>query len=403
MLSRIFGGMSRSTHQGPGLELVRPPAKPCGLSPAPAPVTPPAFDVGAFLERLRQRIRARGLSDRTEEAYLYWARRYLDFHGRRNPASLGRVDLDRFVTYLATEAGLAAQTQNQAASAVVFVYKELVGQDFGGRNGLVRPKEPKVLPKYATPDEVARILDQLRGVPLVAAMLMYGSGTRIAETLSIRLKDLALGTRELHVRGGKGGKDRTTVIAETALPLLREQIEKAERQHAHDLEQGGGWAELPGAMHRKDPRAGWDLGWQYLFPASITTVDQKTGRVGRRHLHESVIQRALKQAVRAAKVTRPVSSHVLRHCFATELLRSGTDIRLLQRLMGHKDLKTTALYLHILERPGIGLVSPLDRLRREAPTTPHDANPQPGPFAPNGGQTANSEPPPQPNAESGNG
>jgi integron integrase len=342
--------MRNAAHAGPGLALARPAA---------------SFDPAALIERVRQRIRTKGLSDRTEEAYVYWIRRYLDFHGRRNPASLGRVDLESFITHLATQAGLATQSQNQAASAIVFLYRELLGQDFGGRNGLLRPKDPKVLPKYATPEEIMRLFDHLGGVPLVAAMLMYGSGTRIAETMGLRLQDLSLGTRELHVRSGKGGKDRTTVIADAAIPLLRAQVETAARLHAHDLETGGGWAELPAALHRKDPRAGWDLGWQYLFPASVTSTDPKTGRPGRRHLHETVIQRALKKAVRAAKIPRPISSHVLRHCFATELLRAGCDVRLLQRLMGHRDLKTTALYLHILDRPGIGLVSPLDRLQMD--------------------------------------
>jgi integron integrase len=362
--------MARRQHEGPGLDLVRGPERPT------APL-----DMPALLERVALRIRTRGLSARTEEAYLFWIRRYLDFHGRRHPAALGRVELERFVTYLVTDAGLGAQSQNQAASAVIFMYRELFGQDFGGRSGLPRAKQPKMLPKYATPDEVARVLTHLAGAPRVGAMLMYGSGTRIAETMSIRIKDVSLSTRELHVRAGKGGKDRTTVIADVALPLLREQVTAVEQLHARDLERGGGWAPLPGAMHRKDPRAGWDLAWQYLFPATVTSTDEKTGRVGRRHLHESAVQRAIKQAVRKAKVARPMTGHVLRHCFATELLRSGCDIRMLQRLMGHRDLKTTALYLHILDRPGVGIVSPLDRLPAgsidlDPPASPaHDPGP----------------------------
>jgi integron integrase len=258
------------------------------------------------------------------------------------------------------------------------MYRELFGQELGGRNRLVRAKQPKLLPRYATPDEVARVLAQLDGLARVAAMLMYGSGTRTAETMSIRLKDVSLATRELFVRGGKGAKDRTTVIAQAAVPLVRDQIAAVEKLHARDVEGGGGWAPLPTALHRKDPRAGWDLAWQYLFPASVTTVDEKTGRVGRRHLHETVVQRAIKQAVRDAKVARPISAHVLRHCFATELLKNGCDIRMLQRLMGHRDLKTTALYLHILDRPGVGIISPLDRLPPgDTAKTPRDAPPRP--------------------------
>jgi len=348
--------MVRSKHVGPGLALMQ--------APPERPTAP--FDPESILARVGQRIQAKGLSERTRDAYVKWIRRYLEFHGRRHPASLGRVDLERFATHLVAEAGLSAQSQNQAASAVVFMYRELFGQDFGGRGRLVRAKKPKTLPKYATPDEVARVIVRLSGVPRVAAMLMYGSGTRIAETIAIRLKDVSLATRELHVRGGKGGKDRTTVIADAAVPLLREQVAAVEELHVRDLERGGGWAARPGALHRKDPRAGWDLGWQYLFPASVTSVDEKTGRVGRWHLHASAVQRALKRAAREAKVTRPICAHVLRHCFATELLRAGCDVRLLQRLMGHRDLNTTALYLHILDRPGVGIISPLDRLPVES-------------------------------------
>lgn len=357
--------MARSRHVGPGLELLHQPQQRVG-----AP-----FDPGPLLARVSQRIKAKGLSARTQEAYVLWIRRYLDFHGRRHPASLGRVDFERFVTHLVTDAALSAQSQNQAASAVVFMYRELFGQDFGGRNRIVRAKQPKLLPKYATPDEVGRVLERLHGVARVAAMLMYGSGTRIAETMTLRLKDVSLPTRELHVRAGKGAKDRTTVIADAAVPLIREQMLAVEELHGRDLERGEGWAPLPDALHRKDPQAGWDLGWQYLFPASLTSVDAKTGRAGRRHLHQTVVQRALKRAAREAKILRPVSAHVLRHCFATELLRSGCDIRLLQRLMGHRDLKTTALYLHILDRPGVGIVSPLDRLPLNSASAPDKGAP----------------------------
>jgi integrase len=193
-------------------------------------------------------------------------------------------------------------------------------------------------------------------------MLMYGSGTRIAETLNVRVKDVSLENRELHVRSGKGARDRTTVIASAATPMIREQIRSVAALHAGDLAAGGGWAPLPGALHRKDPSAGWDLGWQYLFPSIKTRVDEKTGRRGRRHLHATVVQCAVKRAARGAGVPRPVTCHVLRHCFATELLRNGCDIKLLQRLMGHRDLRTTSRYLHILDRPGVAVVSPLDRL-----------------------------------------
>ena len=340
-----------------------------GVAPSAATGPQPAWTPAELIERVRRRIRTRNLSVRTEETYLGWIRRYIGFLGGRHPAALGRIELERFVTHLAEREGLGAPSVNQAASAVAFMYRELFGQELGRQNAL-RAKQPKVLPKYATPEEVARVFAHLDRVPLAAAMLMYGSGTRIAETLSIRIQDLSLESRELHVRGGKGAKDRTTVLAAAVLPILRERIAAVSAQHARDRAQGGGWAPLPGALHRKDPRAGWDLGWQFLFAASRPSPDEKTGHRGRRHLHATVIQGAIKRAVRAANVARPITCHVLRHCFATELVRNGCDLKLLQRLMGHRDLRMTSRYLHILDRPGVAVVSPLDRLpsweRKEA-------------------------------------
>ena len=348
--------------------------KPARRSDPTAPVhqTSPAehrWSTGDLLERLRQRIRRRHLSVRTEETYLRWARRYIDFHGGRHPAALGRVELERFLSHLAEDQGLGPQSMNQASSSVAFLYRELYGQEIAGGKG-VRARTARVLPKYATPGEVARLLSHLTDLPLAAAMLMYGSGTRVAETLGIRIKDLSLETRELYVRGGKGAKDRTTVIAEATVPVLRERVEAVRALHERDLAEGAGWAPLPGALHRKDPGAGWELGWQYLFPSTRVSVDEKTGRRGRRSHDASVVQRAVKRAARAAEIPRPVTCHLLRHCFATELVRGGCDVKLLQRLLGHRHLSTTSRYLHILDRPGVCVVSPLDRLPLRAPPGP---------------------------------
>lgn len=321
-----------------------------------------AWEPDQLIERVRTRLRARRMSPRTEATYVGWIKRYLDFHGGSHPASLGKADLERWITHLATQLGLGAQSQNQAASSVVFLYREIFGQNWGGRNGVIRAQEPTVIPKYAPPDDVGCVIRRLDPVPRLAAMLMYGGGTRIAETITLRIKDISLETRELHVRSGKGAKDRTTMIAEAAIELLQARIRATTELHERDRRAGGGWAPLPGALHRKDPRAGYDIGWQYLFPSARVSKDPKTGRTGRSHSHATNVQRAIKQAGRDAQLTRPISAHVLRHCFATEMLKSGCDIKLLQRLMGHRDLKTTARYLHILDRPGIGIVSPLDRL-----------------------------------------
>ncbi|NNF14310.1 MAG: integron integrase [Gemmatimonadetes bacterium] len=323
------------------------------------------------------RIRTRHLSRRTESTYLAWIRRYIAHFGGLHPATLGRADVETFIEQLAQGQGLGSGSQNQAASAIVFLYRELFGVDFGGRKGVSRAQASKVLPKYASADEVDLVMARLREPHRVAAMIMYGSGTRVSETISLRIKDLSLGSGELIVRAGKGAKDRTTVIPRSAMPALRRQIQRVEEGHLEDLEAGRGWARLPSALHRKDPRAGWEFGWQFLFPSPKLTRDPKTGHLGRAPIHVTTVQRAIKGAARAAKVHRPISCHVLRHCFATEMLRAGCDIRLLQRLMGHRDLKTTSRYLHIINRPGLNVISPLDRLpsfkaalEQEAPTSP---------------------------------
>lgn len=348
---------------GPGLEGPRRSRR----EPASSPLSTPdddgrSWDRPGLYERVRVRIRTRHLSPRTEATYLGWIRRYIAHFGGMHPATLGRADVEAFIEQLAEGQGLGPGSQNQAASAIVFLYRELFGIDLGGRKGVSRAQGNKVLPKYASAEEVDLVLGRLKEPYRVAAMIMYGSGTRVSETIGLRIKDVSLGSGELHVRAGKGAKDRTTVIPRSAMPALRRQIQRVEEAHLEDLEAGRGWARLPAALHRKDPRAGWEFGWQFLFPSPKLTRDPKTRHVGRAPIHVTTVQRAIKQAARAAKIHRPVSCHVLRHCFATEMLRAGCDIRLLQRLMGHRDLKTTSRYLHIINRPGLNVISPLDRL-----------------------------------------
>ena len=318
--------------------------------------------VARVLEQVRTRIRARNLSPRTEKTYLGWIKRYIGFHGQRDPAGMGRAEIEAFLGHLGGELGLGAASLNQAAAAVLFLYRELYRKEYGGRDGLVRAKPVQSLPRYATPEEVDAVMGLLPKVPRMAAMFMYGSGTRIAETMAIRVKDLNLVNRELTVRAGKGAKDRMVPIARGAVEEIRRQIEAVARLHTRDLEAGTGWAQLPGALARKDPGAGWEVSWQYLFPSQKLTEDPKTGRSGRLSVHHTTIQRAIKTAVREAGITKPLSPHVLRACFATEMIRSGCEISTLQRLMGHRDLKTTARYLHVVQRPGLNIESPLDRL-----------------------------------------
>lgn len=374
----------RPREAGPGLTLMR------GATHEIRSPATQAWDRGQLLARVRSRIRTRHLSDRTEETYLRWIRRYLGFHGRKHPGAMGRVEVERFIRHLAEDHGLSAESQNQAASAVAFLYRELFGQEFGGRGGVTRAKEPSLLPRYAPPEDVDRVLRELGPPYRLAAMIMYGSGTRLSETLGVRIQDLDLPHRELVVRHGKGAKDRTTVIAEGAVAAIRAQVDAVAELHDRDLLKGSGWAELPGAMHRKDPGAGWELGWQYLFPSAHLSKDPKTERMGRRPLHNSAVQRALKAAVRRARITRPLSAHVLRHCFATEMVRSGCDIRVLQRLMGHNDIRTTMRYLHVPNRPGLNLQSPFDRLpsQREGRLArlAEEPSPQPNPLSPRDGK-----------------
>ena len=318
--------------------------------------------VARVLGQVRTRIRARNLSPRTEKTYLSWIERYIGFHGRRDPAGMGRAEIEAFLGHLGGELRLGAASLNQAAAAVLFLYRELYREEYGGRGGVVRAKPAQLLPRYATPEEVEAVMRHLAKVPRMATMFMYGSGTRIAETMAIRVKDLNLANRELTVRAGKGAKDRVVPIGQGALEDIRRQIEAVARLHTRDLEAGTGWAQLPGALARKDPGAGWELAWQYLFPSRKLTEDPKTGRRGRRAVHHTTIQRAIKTAVGEAGITKPLSSHVLRACFATEIIRSGCEVSTLQRLMGHRDLKTTARYLHVVQRPGLNIESPLDRL-----------------------------------------
>lgn len=282
--------------------------------------------------------------------------------------TLGRIEIQAFIEYLAETRGLGAMSQNQAASAIVFLYRELYGIDHGGRRGVSRARQPRVLPRYASPREVAAVLRRMKAPQRLGAEIMYGSGARVSEVVHLRIKDVSLRSGELAIRRGKGFKDRITVLPHGAFRGLRAQMRRVEARHLLDLEEGVGWARLPDALHRKDPAAGWELGWQYLFPSHQLSEDPKTGRLGRAPMHVSSFQRAVKKAAREARTLHPVTCHVLRHSFATELLRSGCDIRLLQRLLGHRHLSTTSRYLHIVDRPGVHVISPLDRL----PTTGGD-------------------------------
>lgn len=312
-----------------------------------------------ILTRLSEAMQRRGYSGRTEETYLGWSRRFFRFVGPRARV-LRPDDVNRFLTHLAGPQGLSPRTVNQAASALTFLYGEAFGIRLGdGGAPITRAKQGHRRPTVLTRTEVRLLLDELHGIPRLAASLLYGSGLRVGECMALRMKDLCLDSRTVTVRDGKGRKDRTTVLAREVVPALREQMGVVRTTHEDDRRGGAGWAPLPGALHRKLPGDGWLLAWQHLFPSPHLTVDRPTGHRGRAHLHPTVVQRAVGRAWARTGIPKRASCHTLRHSFATHALRAGIDPRTVQRLMGHKSLRTTMIYLHP-EMPGEQIVSPLD-------------------------------------------
>jgi integron integrase len=284
----------------------------------------------------------------------------------RPPAELGAADVTRFLTHLASAGRVSASTQTQALSALLFLYRQVVGRELEPLGGMVRASQPVRLPVVLTREEVRAVLDALGGVPRLVAALMYGSGLRLLEALQIRVKDLDFGTAEMVVRRGKGGKDRITMLPESLCGELKAQLARVRRLHQRDLASGGGAAPLPGAFHRKSPGAAKEWGWQYLFPASRRYLDPGSGMWFRHHLHESVVQRAVKRAVQEVGIAKRATCHSFRHSFATHLLQDGYDIRTVQELLGHRDVATTMVYTHVLNRGGYGVRSPADWLQRSS-------------------------------------
>ncbi len=316
-----------------------------------------------LLEVVRQRIRARHYSRRTEQAYVGWIRRFVLANGRRHPRELGRVEIELFLTRLATRANVSASTQNQALSALLFLYREVLGIQLPWMDEVVRAKRPRRLPVVLSIEEVGRLIGAMpEGTTELMARLLYGTGMRLLECLRLRTKDVDFGRGEICVRDGKGGKDRRVPLPDSLRGRLARQCEHVLSLHRHDLGQGLGRVHLPHALARKYPRADAEPGWQYLFPSLRTSTDPLTGRSGRHHASEEGLQRAVKAARRRAGILKPATCHTLRHCFATHLLEAGHDIRTVQELLGHKDLGTTQIYTHVLGRGAGGVRSPVDRL-----------------------------------------
>lgn len=313
-----------------------------------------------LLDRMRRELRLRHRSHRTEESYVGWVRRFILFHGKRHPQELGAEEITAFLNHLASDLGVSPSTQNQALNALVFLYRRVLKADLPELGGLVRARKPRRLPVVLTRREVLALLDELSGTHCLVASLLYGSGLRLLETLRLRAKDVDFERREIVVRQGKGRKDRVVPLPDACVPALREQLSRARTLHRRDLRAGCGSVRLPGRLGRKSPAASREWGWQWVFPALRRHRDPADGLERRHHLHETAVQRAVKEAVRAIGIAKPASCHTLRHSFATHLLERGVDVRTVQELLGHSSLNTTMIYVHVLNRGGLGVRSPLD-------------------------------------------
>lgn len=323
--------------------------------------TEPASRAPRLLDTVRARARRLGLSRRTEEAYVGWIRRFILANGKRHPREMGAREVEAYLTMLAAKCNVAASTQNQALSALLFLYREVLDVELPWMENIQRAKRPKRLPTVLSREEVHRLLNSIDGTSGLVANLLYGSGLRLLEALRLRIHDVDFARRELMVRHGKGGKDRRTMLPAALIAPLLAQVEEARRVHARDLAAGFGEVWLPDALARKFPRAGREPGWQYVFSAQRRSVDPRYGAVRRHHLDESAVQRAVKRAVAMAGLSKRATCHTLRHSFATHLIEGGYDIRTVQELLGHSDVSTTQIYVHVLNRGASGVRSPLDR------------------------------------------
>jgi integron integrase len=334
------------------------------VDPALNSATTPDKGEKRLAQRFGDAIRARHYSRRTEKAYWYWIRHFIFFHGKRHPAQMGAAEVTAFLSWLASQRDVAAATQNQALSALLFLYKHVLGEDLPWRAGLVRAQRPVRMPVVLTPAEVRRLLEPLQGTARLMVGLLYGAGLRQIECLSLRVKDLDFAYRQIVVRDGKGARDRVTMLPENLVQPLQAHLGRVRVLHRRDLSEGFGEVWLPHALARKYPRAAFEWGWQFVFPSARRSPDPRDGATRRHHVHPDTLSRIVKRAARQAGVVKPVTCHTLRHSFATHLLESGYGIRTVQELLGHSDVSTTMIYTHVLNRGGRAVKSPLDRLEQ---------------------------------------
>jgi integron integrase len=316
-----------------------------------------------LLDRVREGIRRLHYSRRTEETYVYWIKRFIYFSGKRHPLDMGAGEVTAFLNYLASERNVAASTQNQALSALLFLYKEVLALPLPWLDGLDRAKRPARVPAVLTRNEVSRLLACMSGTKWIMASLLYGAGLRLRECLSLRVKDVDFGYRQIVVRDGKGAKDRVTMLPQSVAEPLQAHLVECRKLHERDLAEGRGDVELPDALARKYPKAPYEWAWKFVFPSHKLSVDPRSGALRRHHVYENYVIRGVKEAVRTARIPKHVSCHTLRHSFATHLLESGYDIRTVQELLGHASVETTMIYTHVMNKGGRGVQSPLDFAR----------------------------------------
>ena len=313
-----------------------------------------------LMDQVRGVLRRERRSYRTEKQYMQWIRRYIRYHRCRHPREMDTSEVEQFLTHLAVTENVAASTQNQALNALVFLYKHVLHIELDGRINATRSRKPRKLPVVLTRDETWAILDRLEGVHRLIGLLLYGAGMRLSECIRLRAKDVDFTRMQLVIRDGKGAKDRIAILPSRAAPLLKEQMAYAKTLHDADLQAGYGEVYLPFALARKYPNAAREWGWQYVFPAPNRSRDPRGGKARRHHLGDSGVERAVAAARRDAAVAKPATPHTLRHCFATDLLEDGADIRTVQELLGHANVETTMIYTHVLNRPGLNVKSPAD-------------------------------------------
>ncbi|WP_029655354.1 integron integrase [Marinobacter daepoensis] len=312
-----------------------------------------------FLDQLKNFIRLRGLAYKTEKTYVFWIKRFIRFHGRKHPKSMGTPEVEAFLSHLVLQANVSVGTQRVALNSLIFLYREFLGTPLENLE-YEAARKPKRLPVVFSPDEAKRVLENMNGEYQLVAMLLYGAGLRISEALRLRVKDIDFAMQQLIVREGKGGKDRITLLPDRLIERLQSQIQTTLLQHQVDLAKGLGSVYMPAALDKKYPSASQEPDWQYIFPAPDLSIDPRSGIRRRHHLMDRTVQKHIKVAVRAAGIQKPAGSHTFRHSFATRLLEAGYDLRTIQKLLGHSDVRTTEIYTHVVRKGGFGVRSPVD-------------------------------------------